>query len=317
MPNDRVRIFVLGEAKVGKSELVNCLIGKESNDNYVETYSALNFYNIGSELFHIHELPGNKSLEALRKKFEFLYNNEYVYTSRFIIIYALDATEDANKNKKILQDFQTEISETSKPNFLSNSFQLIVFTKSDDQKSKLSQEQDLSQDYLKEFDSLKFPIIVSSAKKNTGFTEINKALLEFCSNQSSTTATKQKEESLVSAIEDYSKRLSKKNSQLAKSKATALEAIAKVCRDVGVGQHPGQPNPGCLSKEQILKIKNVILGNKTIISQHRHSSCFNWFFNRFDASRLAKRVTSHELVNKLDTYLALDDNLETISPANH
>lgn len=70
-----------------------------------------------------------------------------------------------------------------------------------------------------------------------------------------------------------------------------------------MGQHPGQPNPGCLSEEQIFKIKKVIVENKTMISQHRHSFCFNWFFNMFDAYRLAKRVTSNELVKKLDTYL--------------
>jgi small GTP-binding protein len=293
MPNDNVKIVVVGDAKVGKSQLVNRLTGsKEFNDIYFATIGLDFFaYKKDSMAFYIFDIAGNERFKSLRK---------YYYKSTSIIIYALDATENANKNKKILQDFQTEISTVYS---LSNCFQLIVFTKSDDKNSNLSQDHDLNQDYLKEFNSLKFPIIVSSAKENTGFTEINKALSEFCSNQSSTTATKEKEESLVSAIEDYSKRLSKKNSQLAKSKSTALEAIAKVCRDVGVGQHPGQPNPGSLSEEQIFKIKKVIVENKTMISQHRHSFCFNWFFNMFDASRLAKRVTSNELVKKLDTYL--------------
>ena len=300
MPNYKFATVVLGDAKVGKSELVNRLRGsKEFNDNYVPTIGFKSFIcrsfidNKGSMTFHILDLPGNLSFEEIRNRCRLC---DY---KSILFVYALDTTEDANKNKKILQDYQTEISKVYSP---SNYIQLIVFTKSDDKNSNLSQDHDLNQDYLKEFNSVKFPIFVSSAKEGTIF-EISKTFPEFCSDQSSTTATKEKEESLVSAIEDYSKRLSKKNSQLAKSKSTALEAIAKVCRDVGVGQHPGQPNPGYLSEEQIFKIKKVILENKTIISQHRHSSCFNWFFNRFDASRLAKRVTSNELVEKLDTYL--------------
>ena len=99
---------------------MNHLFGsKEFNDHYVPTiFFDFSFYKRDSIVFHIFDLAGDESLEPLRKRCQLLCN----YKSTSIIIYALDATEDANKNKKILRDFQTV-------------FQLIVFTKSVDKKS--------------------------------------------------------------------------------------------------------------------------------------------------------------------------------------
>ncbi len=288
---------MVGNAEVGKTALLSYLTGKSFKDDYTPT-NGVGFSVLRRELseFHIWDIAGQERYRTILKAY---------YHSKDIIIYALDSTEDANKNKEILKNFQEDISTVCD---VSKCFKIIVFTKSDDNQSNLSPDQDQvkKQAYLKEFNDLKIPIIVSSAKESIGLTEINETLSKFGNQISITTKSKEemvKEESLVSAIEDYSKSLNKKDSLLAKNKSTALEAIAKACRDRGMGKHSGQSNVRYLSVEQVSKIREVIEENKAIVTQHRHSSCFNWFFNLFNPSRLAKRVTSNELVNKLDAYL--------------
>lgn len=70
MPNDKLATVVVGDAKVGKSELVNHLFGsKEFNDNYVPTIGFdFSFYKKDSMAFHIFDLAGNLSLEEIRNR---------------------------------------------------------------------------------------------------------------------------------------------------------------------------------------------------------------------------------------------------------
>ena len=296
--DDNFKIIVVGNAKVGKTVLIRNLLGETFKDKYDATIGVdFAVLRRGAIKFNIWDIAGQDRFKNISGVY---------YKSTDIIIYALDSTEDANENKIILKNLQDEISRICP---VSNCFQIIVFTKSDDNDSKISKF------YLEKFESFKVPIIVTSAKNGIGFTEINERLL-YCSQFSTTTKlTIEKQALLVSAIENYSKSLNKKDSQLAKNKSKALDAIVKACRNEGMGQFPAQSNVNYLSGEQISKIKEVIKENKAIITQHRHSSCFSWFFNLFDPSRLAKRVTSNELVNKLEVYLNhSEDNVGTIRP---
>ncbi|WP_218814406.1 hypothetical protein [Rickettsiella endosymbiont of Dermanyssus gallinae] len=87
------------------------------------------------------------------------------------------------------------------------------------------------------------------------------------------------------------------------NKSTALNAIAKACRDRGMGR--SQPKTP-LSTEKIADIKRIISDKKETIRQHRHWFVFNCFFNVIDmlsASALEHRVESNKLVTKLDAYL--------------
>lgn len=294
------KVILVGNQKVGKSVLLNYLRGDSFNEMYVQTI-GVDFAVLRRDpiKFLIWDIAGDEKFKRITPAY---------YRSADIIIYALDSTEAVDKNKIILKNFQKEISAVCP---VSNCFNIIVFTKSDHNDSKISEF------YLKKFDSFKVPIIVSSAKENKGLSEINERLSEFSQLLITTKTIMKKAESLVSAIENYSKSLNKKDSQLAKNKSTALEAIAKVCRDGGMGLPSDQSNVRFLSLDQISEIQKVIKENKAIITQHRHSSCFNWFFNLFTPSRLARRITSNELVNKLEAYLDHSkDEVGTIRPAN-
>jgi small GTP-binding protein len=292
------KIILVGNLRVGKTALVLRLIGMRFSYNYEPTIGVdLAILQKESIRFQIWELSGDEKFKILTKSF---------YKSASIIIYALDSTKDTEENKRIFWEFQEEISSIFP---ISSCFQMIVFTKSDDKDSKLSQ------DYLKEFDTFNVPTIVCSSKENRGIAKVRDTLFNF--NQFSP-IKKMEAESLISAIEKHSKTLSKKHSQLSKNKSTALEAIAKACRDGGMGQHRSQTNIRCLSIEQSSKIKEIIGEKKEIVGRHRHWSIFNWFFDLLDPSFLERRVTSNELVNKLDAYLKHStDNLESIRPASH
>lgn len=301
MPNhsdNECKIILVGNLRVGKTSLLKRLIGLGFSYNYEPTI----FYDVAllqkeSIRLQLWELSGDEKFTTLTKLY---------YKSASIIIYALDSTKETEENKRIFLEFKEAIASISP---ISNCFQMIVFTKSDDKDSKLSQA------YLKEFDTFNVPTIVCSAKENKGIAKVKDILFNF---GQFSPIKKMEEESLISAIERHSKTLSKKHSQLSKNKSTALEAIAKACRDGGMGQHRSQTNIRCLSIEQIPKIKEIIGEKKGIVGQHRHWSIFNWFFNLLDPSFLEHRVTSNELVNKLDTYLKHStDNLESIRPTNH
>ncbi|WP_342220419.1 GTP-binding protein [Rickettsiella endosymbiont of Miltochrista miniata] len=301
MPNhsdNKCKIILVGKLRVGKSSLVRRLIGLGFSYNYEPTiFNDLALLQKESIRLYLWEFSGDEKFTTLSKLY---------YKSASIIIYALDSTKNTEENKRIFLEFKEEISSILP---ISDCFQMIVFTKSDDKDSKLSQ------DYLKEFDTFNVPTIVCSAKENKGITEVKDTLFNF---SQFSPIKKMEEESLISAIERHSKTLSKKHSQLSKNKSTALEAIAKACRDGGMGQHRSQTNVRCLSIEKIPKIKAIIGEKKGIVGQHRHWSIFNWFFNLLDPSFLEHRVTSNELVNKLDVYLKHStDNLESIRPTNH
>jgi small GTP-binding protein len=285
MPNycdNECKIILVGNLGVGKTALVLRLIGMEFSHNYEPTIGVdLALLQKESIRLQMWELSGDKRFKFITKS---------LYKSASIIIYALDSTKDTEENKRIFWEFKEEISPIA-PIFS----QMIVFTKSDDKDSKLSQ------DYLKKFDTFNVPIIVCSAKESKGIVEIKDMLFNFFNQFVS--IKKSEEESLISAIERHSKILSKKHSQLSKNKSTALEAIAKACREGGMGQQRSQTNVRCVSIEQVSKIKEIIEEKKGIVGQHRHWSIFNWFFNLLDPSFLEHRVTSNELVNNLDTYL--------------
>jgi Ras-related protein Rab-7L1 len=296
--NNKCKIILVGNLRVGKTSLVRRIIGLGFSYNYEPTIVYdLALLQKGSIRLHLWELSSDEKFTTITKLY---------YKSASIIIYALDSTKDTEENKRIFLEFKEEISSILP---ISDCFQMIVFTKSDDKDSKLSQ------DYLKEFDTFNVPTIVCSAKENKGITEVKDTLFNF---SQFSPIKKSEEESLISAIERHSKTLSKKHSQLSKNKSTALEAIAKACRDGGMGQHRSQTNIRCLSIGQIPKIKEIIGEKKEIVGQHRHWSIFNWFFNLLDLSFLEHRVTSNELVNKLDAYLKQStDNLESIRPTSH
>lgn len=301
MPNycdNECKIILVGNLGVGKTSLLKRLIGMIFSYNYEPTIGCdLFLLQKESIRFQIRELSGDEKFKFLRKLF---------YESASIIIYALDSTKDTEENKRIVWKFKEEISSVFP---ISNCFQMIVFTKSDDKDSMLSQ------DYLKEFNTFNVPITVCSSKENRGVTKIKDILFNF--NQFSP-IKKMEEESLISAIERHSKTLSNKHSQLSKNKSTALEAIAKACREGGMGHQQSQTNVRCVSVEQVSKIKEIIGEKKEIVARHRHWSIFNWFFDLLDPSFLEHRVTSNRLMNKLDVYLKHStDNLESIRPASH
>ncbi|MFZ2486312.1 MAG: GTP-binding protein [Candidatus Rickettsiella isopodorum] len=301
MPNycdNKFKIILVGNLGVGKTALVQRLIGMEFSPNYKPTIgSDLALLQKESIILQMWELSGDKRFKCITKA---------LYKSASIIIYALDSTKDTEENKRIVWKFKEEISSVFP---ISNCFQMIIFTKSDDKDSMLSQ------DYLKEFNTFNVPITVCSSKENRGVTKIKDILFNF--NQFSP-IKKMEEESLISAIERHSKTLSNKHSQLSKNKSTALEAIAKACREGGMGHQQSQTNVRCVSVEQVSKIKEIIEEKKEIIARHRHWSIFNWFFDLLDPSFLEHRVTSNRLMNKLDVYLKHStDNLESIRPASH
>lgn len=107
---------------------------------------------------------------------------------------------------------------------------------------------------------------------------------------------KTEEESLLSEIESYIEILRKEPFQIAKNKATALEAIVKACRDRGMGQSQILT---FLSIAKIAGIKRIIRDEREIIRQYRGGSVLNCFFNLIGVDR----VKSNRLVTKLDDYL--------------
>ncbi|WP_218814408.1 Rab family GTPase [Rickettsiella endosymbiont of Dermanyssus gallinae] len=282
------KIVVVGNERAGKSALIRRIVGEEFYSNYRCTI-GVDFFRFQREsiAFHIWDIGGYEKFGSMLKIY-------YRDTSAFI--YVLDSTKEAEENKKIFQEFNTGITLKGST---SGCLQLIVFNKSDDKGSKLSK------DYISEFDIFNIPTIICSAKTNEGSDEVKDKCFNYFNE--SIPIKKPEEESLVSDIESYSKILNKKHSQIAKNKSIALEAIAKVCRDGGMGQRQGQANrEESLSREQIAKIKEIIRDQKEIISQHRHWSVFNCFFyliGSINPTVLERRVTSHGRVTELDNYL--------------
>lgn len=276
------KVIVVGEREAGKTALIQRMIGGRFLSDYLSTI-GIRFASLRREsiILDIWDLSGAERYKSLRP---------YQSKGYAIIIYVLDSTKEAEENKRIFREFNKEI--TSKDS-LSNRLQLIAFTRSDDGNSKLSK------DYINEFDTFNVSSIVCSAKTKEGIAE----LTDKCFNFKLISIKKAEEELLVSKIERYSKILSKKNSQIAKDKATALNTIAKACRDRGMGQHQMQSS---LSIDKIAGINRIIRYEKETIRQHRHWSVFNCFFNVIDAvssSVLEHRVESNRLVTKLDNYL--------------
>lgn len=273
--NKIISVIIVGNVEAGKTALMNRLVGKEFCLNYAPT-TGVDFFLLTKKpiKFHIWDLSGELRFRYIRAAY---------YQQASMVVYVLDSTKDVEENKRIFQAFNREINaEVS----ISDCLQLIVFNKSDDENSKLSQE------YIKEFNVANIPYIVCSAKTGMGIEKIG----EYFNDVSGLVST---EELLLSKIEEYSKVLDKKHSQIAKNKSTALEAIASACRSRGMGK-------GSLSTEQIVEIKRIIRNEKEIVRQHRHWSVFNCFFNLVDAVSplvLERRVTSHKLLIELDNYL--------------
>ncbi|BBB15626.1 small GTP-binding protein [Candidatus Rickettsiella viridis] len=279
--NKIISVIIVGNVEAGKTALMNRLVGKEFPFNYAPT-TGVDFFLLRKKpiKFHMWDLSGAVRFEHLRKSFY----KQLLREQASIVIYVLDSTKDVEENKRIFQEFNREINaEVS----ISNCLQLIVFNKSDDENSKLSQA------YIPEFNAINVPYIVCSAKTGMGVEKIG----EYFNDVSGLVST---EELLLSKIEEYSKVLDKKHSQIAKNKSTALEAIASACRSRGMGK-------GSLSTAQIVEIKRIIRDEKEIIKQHRHWSVFNCFFNLVGAVSplvLERRVTSHNLWIELDNYLS-------------
>lgn len=274
--NKIIRVIIVGNVEAGKTALMNRLVGKEFHFNYMPTM-GVDFFLLtkNSIKFHMWDLSGEVRFRYIRKSY---------YEQASIVVYVLDSTKDVEENKRIFQEFNREINAKVS---ISNCLQLIVFNKSDDENSKLSQE------YIKEFNVINVPYMVCSAKTGMGVDKIG----EYFNDVSRLISI---EELLLSNIEEYSKLLDKKYSQIAKNKSTALEAIASVCRSRGMGKGSS------LSIEQIVEIKCIISDKTEIIRQHRHWSVFNCFFNLVDAVSplvLERRVTSHKLLIELDNHL--------------
>ena len=270
------KVIIVGERRAGKTALIQRMIGSEFLSNYQPTI-GVNFVSLQREsiTLDIGDLAGAER-----------YNSQ----GYAIVIYALDSTKDAEENKRIFREFNKEI--TSRDS-ISDRLQLIIFTKIDDKDSKISK------DYINEFDAFNIPSMGCSAKTTEGIAEI----IDKCFHFKLISEKKAEEESLLSEIESYGKILIKEHSQIAKNKATALEAIAKACRDRGMGQCQMQTS---LSIAKIVGIKRIIRDERETIGQHRHWPMFNRFFNLISAISapvLKYRVKSNRRVTKLDDYL--------------
>lgn len=280
--NKIIRVIIAGNVEAGKTALMNRLVDKEFHLNYVPTMGVDFFLFTKKPVkFHIWDLSGEVRFRYIRKAY---------YKQASLVVYVLDSTKDVEENKRIFQEFNSEIkSEVS----ISNCLQLIVFNKSDDENSKLSQA------YIKAFNVVNVPSIVCSAKTGEGVDKIR----EYFNDLSGLVSI---EELLLSKIEEYSKKLSKKHSQIAKNKSAVLEAIASACRSGGMGK-------GSLSAGQIVEIKGIIKNAKETLSQHRHWSVFNCFFNLINSSVLESRIKSRKLVTNLDDCLNMQS--EALRPS--
>ena len=72
-----IEVIFLGEEKVGKTQIINQLINKEFNENYIKTFSAnqnkttikILEDTIKSKPLKIYDLPGSKQFSSVNKTF--------------------------------------------------------------------------------------------------------------------------------------------------------------------------------------------------------------------------------------------------------
>ena len=81
-----IEVILLGEEKVGKTQIINKLINKEFNENYIKTFSAKKDKTkikivddiIKSKKLSIYDLPGSKQFRSI--------NNTFLKSSEIILL---------------------------------------------------------------------------------------------------------------------------------------------------------------------------------------------------------------------------------------